>query len=180
MYVESGAATKTAPLLFSLVPVLSRKNFTLALLEKYINRFSVTSFSIFIITLAIFIRLNINIPLVSNLLSPLKIEKEKTVQLKEILNWYQNSTYIDYYLKLEKDPDKRAGLNINIDRKTIPPTFQNYLDSYLNKSSKKKKINNQTKELIISFGIKEPLNKIILYKTYQPTAHWAVVRHNNK
>ncbi|MBZ0183562.1 MAG: hypothetical protein K8F60_13980 [Melioribacteraceae bacterium] len=179
MYVESGAATKTAPLLFSLVPVLSRKNFTLALLEKYINRFSVTLFSISIITLAILIHLNINIPVVSNLVSPLKIEREKTVQLKEILNWYQNSTYIDYYLKLEKDPVSKVGLNINTDRKTIPPTFQIYLDSYLNKCSEKKKINNQTKELIISFGIKEPLNKNILYKTYQPTAQWAVVQLNN-
>jgi len=179
MYVESGAATKTAPLLFSLVPVLSRKNLTLALLEKYINRFSATSFSISIITLAILIRLNINIPVVSNLVSPFKIEKEKTVQLKEILNWYQNSTYIAYNLKLEKDPVNKAGLNINTDRKTIPPTFQNYLDSYLNQSSKKNKTNTQNKELIISFGIKEPLNEIILYKNYQPTAQWAVVKLNN-
>jgi hypothetical protein len=81
--------------------------------------------------LAIALRADVQIPVVSRLAQPLLAEREKTEQLESIINWILSSEYRGSRLVLERAVNPVDAGKDAIDRRRRPPTYQQYLDEYL-------------------------------------------------
>jgi hypothetical protein len=100
------------------------------------------------------LRNGINLPIISSFANPLLAEKEKTYQLKEIMDWVLASNYRDCKVLLHHDKYSPAySPSQAIARTHIPPTAQMYVDEYM--EMMRGPLNNQrarTTNLIVTFG----------------------------
>lgn len=88
---------------------------------------------VFCFVLILLLRAGVHLPVVSSLTKPILAEKEKTFQLESLISWVLNSEYKNCALLLSYDKSNPVDAgDVNIKRKHLPPTFQNYLDIYMN------------------------------------------------
>ena len=123
--------------------------------------------------MAILTRLNINVPILNKFTLPIKQEREKTFQLKKIINWYLLSDYKECYLSLESDPIPLNKKNLNLERRNIAPTNQGYLDEYILYKKKISSIPNKDYKLVITFGDEVIADRKIIYQSYSKHAGYA-------
>lgn len=117
-----------------------------------------------IIMCFILIKSGVRIPLISNIVNPLLAEKEKTHQLKKIINWYKTSVYRDRYLNLFESAENPSMSKNAINRKHRAPTQQANLDYYVQYYLRKDTLTQKKKTpLLISFGNQQLNNKSRLF-----------------
>lgn len=121
---------------------------------NFITLKTVVPIYILAIIIMILVRSGINIPVISPISKPLLAEKEKTFQLRNIMDWAVNSKFKDYKLVLHREKlNPSSNQSESINRTNIPPTSQMYVDIYM-----KMKIGipneqmDSSKKLIITFG----------------------------
>jgi hypothetical protein len=161
LIAESGAATK-ACMLLTIFPVALHLGFKD--IEKIIpnikKEIPIAAF-VFMIFLSLSLRIGVKIPIISNVVSPILVAKEKTFQLEKIINWKIHSKEfkkVSMILWGKENKDKSLKLN----RKQIPPTSQKYLNEYL---EYKGALNTKQtkKELLVCFGDIKFGNGSLLY-----------------
>jgi hypothetical protein len=81
--------------------------------------------------LVIAVRMGVEVPIVSHAARPLMSEREKTRQLETIIDWMLTSEYGRWHLVLERNANPVELGRESIDRRSRPPTYQSYLDTYL-------------------------------------------------
>ena len=168
--VSSGAPTKSSLLLpFVILITVDGLNSIENFLKKF-NKLYYTFFFIIFLSIAVLVRMNVPIPIVKSITTPILQEREKTIQLKEIIDFYINSDYRACSLLFQ---DAQIPLNqktLNLDRKEIPPTTQSYLDEYILFKKKELGINNEDCKLLICFSDQEIKDKKLVYKIYYKNA----------
>lgn len=171
LYVQSGAPTKAFLLLFISIFIIGYKNYKIEEFLSKIDHKFIFGLTIVIITLSILLRFNHQIPLISSLVNPLKIEKEKSLQIKEILEWKENSVYKNTKIKLMQTGYDLREDKFRFNRKQIPPLSQKNLDVY------QKKLFTTTNEnkLIITFGDHKKDSLEAVYINKKPNAGKAYV-----
>ena len=171
--VESGAPTKSIMLLTFLIFGTSiglTKFESVLLKQKNVLYGSILSV---LLIMAILTRLNINVPILNKFTLTFKQEREKTFQLKKIINWYLLSDYKECYLSLESDPIPLNKKNLNLERRNIAPTNQGYLDEYILYKKKISSIPNKDYKLVITFGDEVIADRKIIYQSYSKHAGYA-------
>jgi hypothetical protein len=99
--------------------------------------------------LAAMLRMGAQIPFVSRFAQPLVAEREKTMQLEAIISWVLESNYRTWGIALEGNANPvDAGTNA-VERRTRPPTYQGYLDAYL---QSRRNVGLERQSLIVTFG----------------------------
>lgn len=103
------------------------------------------------------------LPGMSAAVAPLLAEREKTFQLKQILEWKKGSTALQAQSLHFADESQKPSASKNaVNRKFRPPTQQRYLNrysaAYLNASA------DTTAPLLITFGGKKLLGKQLLFE----------------
>jgi len=119
---------------------------------------------VFFFSIAILLKVGFSIPLFSKLVNPLLSEKEKTYQMENIVKWFLVSNLTED-LALYRKADNPVETNNAIKRKYRPPTYQDYLNAYINFFRKDKNIS-RTKpanQLLVSFGGEKINNATEIY-----------------
>ena len=101
------------------------------------------------ILLAVLLRLGVNVPVASRLVRPVLAEREKTIQLQAVVNWMLESDYRNARLLVEGNANPVDAGVTAVDRRSRPPTYQGYLDTYL-ESRRKGPTDGQI--LLVTFG----------------------------
>ena len=100
----------------------------------------------------ILIKCEVNLPVVSKMITPLLAEKEKTFQMKKIIDWFICSEKTNYKLMFSQDADDPCRSKNALNRKYRPPTQERYLSKYVNYLKGETDNIDDRKALIISFG----------------------------
>jgi hypothetical protein len=160
--VETGAPTKSAlliPLLFIVSGSIDSEEFIKDRLRPFI-----AAVSPILILFALLTRLNVQVPVLTSVTRPVIAEREKTLQMDEIMEWYLNSEYRGCSLSFEVEQVPLNVKTLNIDRNALPPTADQYIAEYISS----KTIINPKCRLVISFGDMEiPNGKILFSSTYK-------------
>jgi beta-glucosidase/6-phospho-beta-glucosidase/beta-galactosidase len=135
---------------------------------KFINIKTVCPVYIAAILVIILLRGGVNIPVISSLSNPILAEKEKTYQLKTIMDWVVTSKYRNYALVLHREKqspsyDPKGAIN----RSNIPPMDQidvNYYMEMMRGGLEEQKDSSQ--KLIVTFG-NEKIGNMYLLKSIE-------------
>ena len=85
-----------------------------------------------VLLLFLILKQGIHLPVISNIVKPLLVEKEKTHQLEKIVSWLIKSEYKEYNIKFVSEYSTGSGVK-NEDRSSQRfPTKNIYLNNYLN------------------------------------------------
>ena len=98
------------------------------------------------------VRLGVEVPIVSRAARPLMSEREKSKQLEAVIDWMLASEYRQWHLALERNANPVDVERESIERRSRPPTYQGYLDAYLN-SQRDADAGRPT--LVVTFGDRE-------------------------
>ncbi len=80
--------------------------------------------------LLILLRSGVQVPVLSRVAHPIVAEREKTVQLEEIVRWLVHSEYARYEPVLVRVSSNPREASDAVDRTNRPPTSQEYLSKY--------------------------------------------------
>ena len=126
--------------------------------------------------LSVVLRQGVRVPFLSQLVTPMIAEREKTIQLEEIIQWALTSDHRNDELVFAQDALNPSDAADAIDRRHRPPTSQEYLDAYLD-SIRGENVNEVAHKgrLTIRFGDVATSFPGALYVNDRPFAHTAVV-----
>ena len=161
--VQSGAPTKSALLIPFVIMIIAEGLIDIEN-RLHINGIYYILFVILFLFSSLLTRLNVSIPVLKNITRPIQQEREKTIQLSEILNWYIKSDYRGCSLILKDDLVPFNNKNFNNERRIIPPTNQYYLNDYVNVLNKKYNIQSKNCNLIICFGGQKIIGKQLIFE----------------
>ncbi len=82
------------------------------------------------LVLAGLLRMDVHVPVLSGVTSPLTAERERTLQLESILAWWESSTYQNVPVSLGQKAPNPVDVKDAADRRFRPPTSQVHLDTY--------------------------------------------------
>jgi hypothetical protein len=104
------------------------------------------------------IRGGVDVPIATNVARPLLAEKERTVQLDELLTWAMQSPYAGDNLALAQDVVNPVGsLRAAAQRERRPPTYQRYIEPYWKHAQARSGISPEGGHvLLVVFGDAEP------------------------
>ena len=95
------------------------------------------------------LRMGVTLPVASRFARPVLVEQERTKQLETIIEWVLASEYRQWNVKLESPANPIDAGEWAIDRTHRPPTFQDYLDSYL---ASRRNSPSDPRTLVVTFG----------------------------
>jgi hypothetical protein len=111
------------------------------------------------------LRTGMNVPIASRVVRPIMAEREKTFQIKSIIDWLLRSEYKDYYIAFnEAAGNPRENLESAINREKRAPTTEGYLDRYLDWLRGKKGA--RDKRLLVTFGDETIIGGHELFNVY--------------
>jgi hypothetical protein len=103
------------------------------------------------LVLALTIRTGVEVPIVSKLAQPLMAERERTNQLETIIEWILTSEHRSARIILEHIANPSNNIVEARHRDTRPPTYQRYLNVYLD-SRRTTKQADSVSDLLVTFG----------------------------
>jgi hypothetical protein len=98
------------------------------------------------------VRMGVEVPIASRVARPLMSEREKSRQLEAVIDWMLASEYRQWHLALERNANPVDVEREPIDRRSRPPTYQEYLDAYLNS---RRDADAGQPTLVVTFGDRE-------------------------
>jgi hypothetical protein len=99
---------------------------------KFVNIKTVLPIYIVVLLLIILLRNGVNVPIIYPLAKPILAEKEKTYQLKAIMDWVLNSKYRNYNLVLYREKyNPSENPKESIERANTAPMSQMYVNIYM-------------------------------------------------
>jgi hypothetical protein len=123
-------------------------------MERMMERIAPASAIVLLVVAALLVgslRMGLHVPIVSRFAQPLLAEREKTKQLESVIDWMLKSEYRNWHLTLEHSENPVDAGRYVIERRYRPPTYQGYLDQYLDAQRNTK----NSKNLIVTFGTHE-------------------------
>lgn len=107
------------------------------------------------------LRMGVEVPVFSEVARPLVAERERTRQLESVIEWMLASEYRGWQLTLEESANPVDVGRGAIDRRRRPPTYQPYLDAYLD-SQRPSGTVDDGQSLLVSFGTAQRENRTLV------------------
>lgn len=118
-----------------------------------------------VVILALLIRSGVQVPMLSKISMPMLAEREKTEQLKSILEWWQTSSFADTPIVLAQKAPNPVDVKDVADRTFRPPTSPEYFALYIADQLKPSSIDPlPVFRLLILFGGAERTGAKILHE----------------
>jgi hypothetical protein len=118
-----------------------------------------------VVILALLIRSGVQVPVLSKLSMPMLAEREKTEQLKSILEWWHTSSFVHTPIVLGQKATNPVDLKDVTDRTFLPPTSQEYLTLYIADQWKPASVDPlPSRRLLILFGGEERTGAEIVHE----------------
>jgi len=114
------------------------------------SRITVLSLISFI-SLFLILKQDINLPIISKIVRPLLIEKEKTYQLEEIITWLMKSEYKEYNIKFVSEYSEDSKTKKRKSSTQRFPTTNKYINDYLSSIRSGNSPEENRKLLIVCF-----------------------------